>query len=182
MPHTKRLFIGLPLSTALVRRIKRERKDWENYPLIVTREENLHVTLVFLGFRDEQELPEISEALEEALFDIPAFEISFRAIDLVPETSHPSMLWLMGNPSIELSKLRHRIEQSLGFQTPPGKSFRPHVTLAQLRKSHWQALTEKPVLTQQLLLTEPVEEVVLFESTLREGKRVYDRLLSIPLS
>lgn len=180
MPHTKRLFIGLPLSNALLRRIRRERKDWENYPLILTCEENLHVTLVFLGFRDEQELPEISQALEETLLDIPAFEMTFQKIDLMPE-SNPSMIWLTGNPSVELSKLRHQIEQSLGFQTPPGKSFLPHVTLAQLRKSHWHTLNEKPSFTKKLLLTEPVEEVVLFESVMREGKRVYDRLLSIPL-
>ncbi len=117
----------------------------------------------------------------ECLEKTAAFDMSFEGIAFAPTREAASMLWLTGNPSTELSALRHTIEQGLGFQTPPGKSFRPHVTLAQLRKSLWKKQTEPPELEKGLTLIEPVETVVLYESLIRDGKRVYDPLLSVEL-
>ncbi|TXI33769.1 MAG: RNA 2',3'-cyclic phosphodiesterase, partial [Candidatus Moraniibacteriota bacterium] len=56
MNKTRRLFVGLPLSRELKKRLVREMDAFPKEASLLTREENLHVTVFFLGFVHEGEV------------------------------------------------------------------------------------------------------------------------------
>lgn len=179
--QTKRLFIGIPLSSTLTKRLEREMSVFEGWPIIPTRRQNLHVTVLFLGFVMEENLAEILPALEEAVKGVGMFELSFNHIGYFPENEHPTAIFLYGDEDATLLKLRQNLDQSLGYLVPEKKSFRPHVTLGKIRRGKFEALAEKPNFGKQVNLVEPVSLVTLFESTTENGKRVYLPLAEFPL-
>ena len=50
MNKTRRLFVGIPLSPQLKKRLVRESERFPKEAVLLTRPENLHVTVFFLGF------------------------------------------------------------------------------------------------------------------------------------
>lgn len=180
--HARRLFVGLSLSDALRKRLRQETVMWEGLPLFPIHPNNWHVTLLFLGFVPEIEIPLMSERLDQSVADLPAFELVFTAICLAPDVEHPSMVWLAGEPHDTARQLRQNIEHALGYRAPEHKSFRPHVTLARVRRARFRALVPRPTIEKSVRLVEPIEAVTLFESVLDEGKRIYQPLLTVPLA
>ena len=73
----RKLFIGLPLSSALRKRLSREVGIWPKEAIIPTREENLHITLLFLGYVYEEQIPQVSEKLSLAVDGVEMFEFKF---------------------------------------------------------------------------------------------------------
>ncbi len=181
MLNTRRLFIGIPLSPRLQKRLEAEILHFEYLPIIPTRKENFHVTLIFLGFVNEEEIPRITSVLEETVAEIEPFELDFTAIQLAPNDDHPSMFWLTGETSPALTELRNAVVSSLDYLTPASKAFRPHVTLAKVRRGKFEALTSKPECVKPLHLSESVDTITLFESTTDAGKRAYLPLAEFPL-
>ena len=169
---TRRLFVGIPLSARLQKRLGSETSRFEHLPIIPTRIGNFHVTLIFLGFVKEEEIPRIMAALEDTVLDIAPFEINFTEIKAEP-ADHPSLVWLTGDPSSELVTLRNAVASTLDYLTPESKSFRPHVTLAKVRRGQYEALETKPDFAKPLHIIEPVETIALYESTTDNGKRAY---------
>ncbi|MGB3073318.1 MAG: RNA 2',3'-cyclic phosphodiesterase [Candidatus Moraniibacteriota bacterium] len=181
MHITRRLFIGIPLSPRLQKRLESEVSRFESSPIIPTRKGNYHVTLLFLGFVNEEEIPRITDALTDAVVDIEPFELDFTAIQTEPNNEHPTMVWLTGEASAELVRLRNTVARALDYLTPESKTFRPHVLLAKVRRGKYEALDTKPEFAKLLHLSESVDVVTLFESTLENGKRAYLPLADFPL-
>ncbi|MEP7162778.1 MAG: RNA 2',3'-cyclic phosphodiesterase [Candidatus Moraniibacteriota bacterium] len=179
---TRRLFLGIPLTAPLVKRLRREQGAWVKYPLIMIPGTNLHVTVLFLGFLPEERLLEIEELIQEAVEGIPAFELTFSRIILAPEGKRPNMVWLSGEASPELKLLRERLEQALDYRVPEHKNFHPHINLARIRRKRWEALPEIPPVEKELSLVEPVEQITLYESFSENGKRRYEPLIEFPLN
>ncbi|MFA9261925.1 MAG: RNA 2',3'-cyclic phosphodiesterase [Undibacterium sp.] len=177
---TRRLFVAVPLSDRLQKRLESEISRFKDFPIILTRKGNFHVTLLFLGFIMEEEIPRIIESLEDAVIDIEPFEIDLSEMRSEPEGEHPTMVWFAGEPSDALTNLRNVVADALEYLTPASKSFRPHVTLAKIRRGKYEALEEKPDFTKILHVIEPVDSITLFESTTENGKRVYLPLAEIP--
>lgn len=180
MLSTRRLFVGIPLSERLQKRLSSEIAHFEHLSIIPTRRGNFHVTLLFLGFIMEEEIPRIVEALEDAVIDIDPFEVDLTEIRAEPNPEHPTMIWFAGEPSEELVQLRNVVSAALAYLTPESKSFRPHVTLAKIRRGKYEALETKPEFGKPLHVIEPVDSIALFESTTVDGKRAYLPLAELP--
>lgn len=178
---TRRLFVGIPLSNRLQKRLASEISRFEHLPIIPTRVGNFHVTLIFLGFVKEEEIVRITEALEDVALDSVPFEIDFTEIKAEP-VEHPNLVWLTGEPSAELVALRNAIATALDYLTPASKTFRPHVTLAKVRRGQYEALETKPDFGKPLHIIEPVDTITLYESTMDSGKRAYLPLAEFPLN
>lgn len=178
---TKRLFVGIGLSPLLAKRLEREMAAFEAWPVIPTRRDNLHVTILFLGFVAAEHLPEILPAVERAALSVPAFDLSFDRIGCFPDAVHPTSIFLFGQDHAILLKLRQRLDQELGYLVPDKKSFRPHVTLGKIRRGKFEALTTKPSFEKTVNFIEPVSGISVFESTSVDGKRVYVPLAEFPL-
>lgn len=174
MNKTRRLFVGIPLSPALRKRLMREMQTWPEEAVLLTAEENLHVTLFFLGFVLDEQIGEVCAKVAEACRDIESFELSFNSMELMDDEEHPKMIWLAGEASDELRKLRESVEKAFSSFVAEKKAYRPHVTLAKIKKPKWLALPEKPKLKEKVLFIEPVDTVCVFESLSLDGKRRYE--------
>lgn len=171
--QTKRLFVGISLSAPLAKRLNREIEAFKAWPIIPTRKENLHVTVLFLGFVAEENLDEILPSLEEAVKGVPPFELHFNEIGYFPDALHPTAVFLSGTDNPVLLQLRQNLDRELGYLVPEKKSFRPHVTLGKVRRGKFEALVEKPNFEKSVNFVEPVSGITLFESASVEGKRTY---------
>lgn len=182
MNKTRRLFVGIPLSPLLRKRLAQEIKKWPKVAILPTAEENLHVTLFFLGFVNEENIPEICATVGEACEKIRSFELRFTGMKLLDDETHPKMIWLLGEASEELRELRETIEKKFSSFVTEKKAYRPHVTLAKIKKPKWLTLTEKPKLKEQVLYAEPVDTVAVFESLSLNGKRRYEPIDTFSLA
>jgi len=102
-------------------------------------EENWHITLLFLGERDESEIHTIEETMREAAgsLKIP-LRIAMRSIGWGPNERNPRMIWANADrPSSKiLSDLKERLVAGLrkrGINAGDDKLFKGHVTLARLK-------------------------------------------------
>lgn len=176
MNKTRRLFVGIPLSSAFRKRLTQEQTTWPKEAVILTAPENLHITLFFLGFVREEEVANVCLQVSEACKSIESFELTFNEIKLMDSPDAPKMIWLSGEPSDALRILRETIEKAFSSFITEKKSYRPHVTLAKIKKSQWLKLDKKPRLKEKLLLIEPVDTVAVFESLSLDGKRCYEQI------
>lgn len=181
MNKTRRLFVGIPLSSQLRKRLTQEMILWPKEAVLRTMEENLHVTLFFLGFIQEEEVGEICARVGEVCKDIESFELQFTGIKLMESEESPKMIWLTGEASDELRHVLEKIEKAFSSFISEKKIYRPHVTLAKIKKSKWLKLEKKPELKEKVSLMETVENIAVFESLSLDGKRRYEAIDTFPL-
>lgn len=181
MNKTRRLFVGIPLSSQLRKRLTQEMITWPKEAVLRTMEENLHVTLFFLGFVQEEEVGEICARVGEVCKDIESFELQFTGMKLMESEESPKMIWLTGEASDELRQILEKIEKAFSSFVSEKKIYRPHVTLAKIKKSKWLKLETRPILKEKVSLMETVENIAVFESLSLDGKRRYEAIDTFPL-
>lgn len=140
-------------------------------------EENLHVTVRFLGETGEDLLPELGRLGREVAREIAPFEILLDRLGAFPSPSRARVLWAgTGDDAGAFAVLAAKVEegvQGLGFP-PERKLALPHVTLARLRIP--QDLASLLGGTPVAPLRASIENLTLMESELRpEGPRYTPR-------
>lgn len=181
--YERRLFVGLPVTPAMRKRLSRESGKWEHLPLSIVSPENLHITLLLLGFVPEVRMPEVCERLSEALSGIEPFEVAFEKIVTQPEgpLEEAKTVQFSGAANESLLDLHNRIGKALAFFIEDRRSFRPHITLAWMKRGLWKRLPEQPILDKPLSLIDSVDSVVLYESVLEKGEHRYIVIDEYPL-
>lgn len=137
-----RLFIAIEIPDS-VRRLVRQHIDRLRAALPEvraswTREQNLHLTLKFLGNTPVAKAEELSRAVQRAAAKVPPFELVIRDCGLFPARGKPKVLWIgMSDSSGNLDHLYRLLEEEceqLGFPRET-RSFHPHLTIARLREA-----------------------------------------------
>ena len=141
---------------------------------------SIHLTLKFLGHVDSGRIPTIAEALASAAKDVTPFNLRLEGAGTFPSGRRPNVIWAgLDGDLNSLFALRALVESALADirLSRERLSFRPHLTLARLRKrlsdGGVQALHQALTLVPQNTV-EPfaVSEVRLIKSELRpEGAR-----------
>lgn len=175
--------MGIDLDAHLKKMLDRTiKKNWRDLDLPVHwyRNESYHVTLVFLGWVDEDLVIDFSNKFVEVCGEFPSFNIDFEKIKLAYknnlEENDPrdaKMVWLEGAVSDELKELQKVLEESLEMRYIDKKSFRPHVTLGRMRAKQWGKLNEFPEIEKDFKVKMDVTSVTLFESGSRDGSPDY---------
>lgn len=162
----RKIFLGVRIPKEVAKRLGKRMEVWKDLPLRLTKGANLHVTLLFIGFRYDEDIVLVAERLRELAPSIETFDLLFDRIALFPEEGKNarSLLWYTGPESEELLALYNCVREVLDISDAPRKSFRPHITLARVRKEKWDALPEKPNLESSWTVSVPVSSLVLFES------------------
>lgn len=136
-----RVFIAIELPASVRQRIKDHidglrhalpdaRASW-------SREENLHLTLKFLGDTPVSQVETLSQATKRAARKALPFEIVVKGCGAFPPRGQPRVLWIgIEDPSGHLGKLQEGLADECaqaGFarETRP---FHPHLTIARLRR------------------------------------------------
>jgi RNA 2',3'-cyclic 3'-phosphodiesterase len=92
-----------------------------------------HLTLRFLGQLDNGWTREVADAL--ALVPGIPFELRLKGIGHFPLRGEPRVLWVGVEKSLELQRLKRRIDRVLDQAglSPDARKFAPHVTIARIR-------------------------------------------------
>ncbi len=151
MSQKRRIFIAVSLPEDLKRRLLDFQKKWEYLfprhsspgaskggPVRWTKQDSLHLTLIFIGYADEQEIYEICRLTKETVKKYEPFSIIFEKILYGPPGKPPRMIWLKGKASHEISKIKNELEEvfvssenlrAFRIETRP---FSLHITLARI--------------------------------------------------
>src|SRR2546425_5686980 len=152
--------------------------------------ENLHVTLVFLGWTADERLPDAAAAAAEAAAGVPPFALAFEgAAGRFPERGRPRVVWLGIGAGLEnVRRLGERVagalrERAVRFDDRP---LAVHLTLARVREDATLAEARTvaaavEALAVPLLETE-VREITLFESVLSPRGPRYTARAHAPLA
>ncbi len=177
----RKIFISLNIPEQDRKRLARLAEKWHDLPVKWTRAANLHITLAFLGFVLETDLPEICQKVAEAAQKNTIFDLEFDEISLFPSADEPRAVALIGRPSEELKNLVNSLEDTLDIAYAPRKSFRAHVTLGRIRKNKWAELETEPRILEKFAISLPVDAVDIMASDFDGGEGEYAVLESCPL-
>jgi RNA 2',3'-cyclic 3'-phosphodiesterase len=190
MNNLHRIFIAINLSEKLRRELGALQNRWPELPARWDKPENLHITLVFLGNVNDQEVCDICAAAAEVgnrhePFDLTVDKVSYGP----PKKFPPRMVWAGGEISEELGALQKDLESALfefsggDYSESGGYGFSPHITLARIEQFGLKKLEveEIPDIDEKIERTFMVESIEVMESELKRGGPVYTVLESIKL-
>jgi 2'-5' RNA ligase len=171
-----RLFVGVKARSSPALAAGLERLSDMGKAVRPVREDQLHLTLKFLGDVEKSLVPAIAEGMTRAVASADAFDWALRGTGAFPSSARPSVIWAGADAGDRFASLAEQIESAcepLGFprETRP---FRAHVTLARVRFRPPPALAEWLHETADAEFgPQRAEEVVLFRSELGPGGSVY---------
>jgi 2'-5' RNA ligase len=146
MPSTEisnkwRIFVAIelpaPVRRKLIEHIDRLRDSVPDARASWIREENLHLTLKFLGDIPLTNVDAVVRATESAAKMVEPFPLTVIDCGAFPPKGQPRVLWVgIKDPSSQLALLHQTLEYECakaGFPREP-RSFHPHLTIARIRK------------------------------------------------
>jgi 2'-5' RNA ligase len=146
-------------------------------------EEQLHLTLRFIGEVDGGVFDDIREALGEIKAD--SFTMQLKGMGYFPPRKSPNVLWVGIEKNEKLTILRNRIE-AVVVKTgllPEQRKFSPHITLARLQGTPLLKITNF-LAGNSLFESEPfqVSEFHLYSSLLTSKGAIHQIEATYPLS
>jgi 2'-5' RNA ligase len=180
-PRRERLFVALDPPAA----VRAELAAWRDRCIAgrddvrPVAEVALHVTLVFLGYQPEKEIPRIAALLEDARLEAPVLEARevktlpprrprLFALDLDDEGGRASALQADLSASFEAARL----------YKPEKRPFWPHVTLARVKRNARASGWKGPPPPRSEWRA---EALTLYRSVLRPQGALYEPLAVVPL-
>ncbi len=185
-----RIFIAINLPGDIKKRLVDYQSKWPELPIRWTKKENLHITLIFLGYLFDQELFEVLKITKEVASRNPSFSINLNKICYgPPKKMPPRMVWVLGKESQELGTLQRDLENSLlnlginQLKKEEARPYAPHITLGRFRQWEFRRIEpeERPEVDEDIDLSFEVNSIEVMESQLKRGGAEYAALESAPL-
>ncbi len=133
-----RTFIAIEIPASIRQAIAGLQSDLKQFAAQISwvRPENIHITLQFLGNIRQSRVPEIGDALREAVKDYHHFTISIKGTGAFPNTRRPRVLWIgarsEGEYISELARTVRFAMSRLGFPEEK-QSFKAHLTIGRVK-------------------------------------------------
>jgi len=132
-------------------------------------EEQLHLTLRFIGDLEPDHVHRVADALRRGVGDRAPFPLELRGAGRFPSRGQPRVLWLGVTSSPALTAVHSAVEDALaavGLERD-GRPLRPHVTFGRVRRGRRLPPLFSGTLDRvSFSATCPVESVSLMRSTL----------------
>jgi len=202
-----RIFIAINLPDNTRKRLLSYQEKWPDLPIKWTYKDNLHITLLFLGYLTDEELLDVIRDAEKIITEKESFQISLNKIIYGPPASLreqtrlrsvaggsaqkiPKMIWAIGETSEEFTDLQKSLEEGVYNEPLPdsekrekGNYFTPHVTLGRLKSFEFNQmdLEEIPEINEDVNLSFLVESIEIMESELKKNGPHYTILESFQL-
>lgn len=183
----RRIFIAINLPEKIKERLFQFKFKFAEVPARWVKKENLHLTLAFLGYLNEEEIAKICQLLKELVPFHRKFILTLKKVSYgLVEKSIPRLIWVNLKKSENLKELKKNLDKKLkeaGFRTEERK-FIPHITLARIKRWEFKAveLEDRVEINENLNLTFKVNSIQLMESKLKRGGPIYEVLSSESLS
>jgi len=176
----KRIFIAINLPENIKKELLSEQEKLPELPIKWVKSDNLHITLIFLGNVNDQEILEIDKIVKEITARYQSFSVNLNRIYYgPPEKFPPRMVWAEGEKVNALAGIKQDLEKSLidsGISfTPENRNFRPHITLGRIKTWEWKRIEpeERPEIDKEISLSFDVNSVEIMESELKRGGAEY---------
>ena len=170
-----RIFIAINLPEKIKKELASFQKKFKKLDVRWAKEENLHLTLAFIGGIDEPKIETIKEILKKVVLDFPPFLLRLTKIALGPDSKRPRMIWVGGEARGDLIKLVEQLREALTQEkifVDQKHSFKIHLTLARARGK--ELFGRK--IYEEIDLVFPVNEIAIMESKLEKEGAEYKRL------
>lgn len=178
----RRVFFGLQIPARIKDRLLKVKSEvpgakWQ-------RVEQMHITLLFLGDIDEDDVSAVCETARHA--PGAAFELDVAGLDCFGQPLRPRNLWAGVRPTAPVVRLhdglRDRME-TLGL-TVDSRAFHPHITLARFKPPSGSVQGLLAEYDQTVFGSFLADHFVLFDSQLRPSGSVYTVIerFSLPAS
>jgi len=146
--------------------------------------ENIHLTLKFLGERDDKKVEQIKGALDEVSADNNAFRIHIGSLGGFPNLNSPRVIWVgIDQGESETKKIAQGLEEKIAKLGIPKEErpFSSHITIGRTRSNKNR---EKLVQELKLQMNEfggqnlefSVTKITLYKSTLTPTGPIYEIL------
>ena len=149
-------------------------------------DEDLHITLKFLGDVEENRIVEINDAISEALTNLPQFEISLAEIGAFPSSHRANIIWIgIDSGKDVLINLVGSIDnclRKLGFM-PENKLFSAHITIGRVKDPSKHRIIEEAFSSLEVNLpcSQMVESIDIMRSKLTSTGSIYSVIKKIIL-
>ncbi|WP_033074276.1 RNA 2',3'-cyclic phosphodiesterase [Sphingopyxis sp. MWB1] len=145
-------------------------------------DEQLHLTLRFIGEVDRHQAEDIAAAL--GALHAPAICARIAGVSLFERQGRPHMMWAVVEPADPIAALHRKVDQLLSRVriAAETRAFVPHITLARLNRASGPVAA---FLAQNSDLSSPAfafEHVTLYESELGHGGSRYHPVARYPLA
>jgi len=140
-------------------------------------EQNIHITIKFLGETDERRIPEISGLLNHLADITPVFSFRLEGLGVFGSSYNPRVVWAGINPHHELLSLMKRVKQDftkIGFPADRQNTV-PHLTLGRIKFLRDRTFFQKTLDDFKQIESLPVtiREMILYESILHSSGPEY---------
>lgn len=176
----RRIFIAISIPEKVKKRLVDYGRKWidlDSKLIRWTKKDNLHITLLFIGYVDNDVMYEIIEKAKKIAKNHNPFNINFERIVLGPPNRTPRMFWVQGEESEELGKLQGDLLNEIGLRSGRNNALRPHITLSRFRSG----LDLPKDLNESFQAQIPVETIEIMQSNLKRSGAEHTILESIEL-
>lgn len=152
-------------------------------------EQNIHLTLKFLGETAPSSLQQIGAALQSEVPQYKCFDVTLKGLGAFPNVKRARVLWIGLDAPASLASLQRELDVAtsrLGYVSEE-RPFSPHLTVGRVRENASTADLQRIRDALQgtsvgNLGTLPVRAVHLYKSELLPSGSVYSKLHSVNLS
>ena len=177
----RRIFIAISIPENVKKRLVDYMRKWidlDSKLIRWTKKDNLHITLLFIGYVDNDVMYEIIEKAKKVAKNHNPFNVNFERIVLGPPDRTPRMFWVQGGKSEELGKLQEDLVNEIEQRTnAKHDAIRPHITLSRFKSG----LDLPKDLNEPFQAQIPVETIEIMQSNLKRSGAEYTVLESIEL-
>jgi 2'-5' RNA ligase len=183
-----RLFVALDLPAEVRNRIVAWGDDALSDPALrPVSPQALHITLAFLGWRWEREVPRAAEIVHRVRAEAPRIELAAEPLGIPPRK--PPRLFALDAPSEDTVALQRDIEAELvaaRLYKPEKRPFWSHVTVARVRKvrgekRYMRVERAPPAIPEALRMPFLGVRVTLYRSVLLSAGAEYTPLAQVEL-
>lgn len=182
-----RIFLAINLPERIKNKLIEWQKNWPTLPCRWVKKENLHLTLIFLGNLDDQQLIDLSAKAKEVAKRHKPFYLKLKKIVYGPDLKKPRMVWVLTNKPEELFALQKDLEEeiygmeSFAHKLREDREYSPHITLGRLKQWEFRRMEDRPEIDENINYDFEVKSFEIMESFLKRSGAEYEILESIPL-
>ena len=172
--NKRRLFFAIPLNEKYTHLIRKYIQSYsELNQLRWIKEENLHVTMLFMGNVNAEYIPALIETAEGVFTAAPKFELTPENIIIKPSPGIPLMIWLKFKENYLFSSIHTQLKEEMKafVETPEARKPIPHITLARIKNKNPVLLNPIEKLPKLI-----VDKIELWESITDSGGATYVNL------
>ncbi|MFC7000005.1 RNA 2',3'-cyclic phosphodiesterase [Rufibacter roseus] len=172
MEETLRLFVAAALPAEVKDYLVQARDQYQDPNSRSVPEQNLHLTLYFIGnvpaFEEETNKQKIAEVAKRH----QPFTLALEQLEPGPKPKSPRLIWARFRQHEAFTQLSQELTEALSSETSKQKEFIPHVTVARFKKEvrvrHNLSVVSPP---EEILF--PVSSIALWQSKLASPHPVY---------